>query len=148
MILITFFFVNLLNLSYFIQNCDENCETGMDYMRQAACSGNRASMIFLAKAYDTGINVRLVFSRSLLFKSILIYSYFIIVILHKKYVLSLSVTKIYLIFSISYVIHLFLISDKFEITWEFCQCSQITGQELSILFHPFQALWFISKVWQ
>lgn len=31
-------------------------------MRQAACSGDRASMIFLAKAYDTGFNVRLVFS--------------------------------------------------------------------------------------
>lgn len=51
----------------------------MDYMRQAACSGNRASMIFLAKAYDTGINVRL--ALSLFFKYLnlfILYSYFIV----------------------------------------------------------------------
>lgn len=40
-----------------VNDCVENIEIGMDYMRQAACSGDRASMIFLAKAYDSGINM-------------------------------------------------------------------------------------------
>ncbi|XP_035228902.1 eukaryotic elongation factor 2 kinase-like [Stegodyphus dumicola] len=40
-----------------VDESTENIAIGMDYMKQAACAGDRAAMIFLAKAYDTGENV-------------------------------------------------------------------------------------------
>lgn len=51
-----------ISLFFLFQDSVENLEIGMDYMRQAACCGDRASMIFLAKAYDSGTHVRLVHS--------------------------------------------------------------------------------------
>ncbi|XP_015930457.2 eukaryotic elongation factor 2 kinase [Parasteatoda tepidariorum] len=40
-----------------VKESEENVAIGMNYMKQAACSGDRAAMIFLAKAHDTGDNV-------------------------------------------------------------------------------------------
>ncbi|CAL1279106.1 unnamed protein product [Larinioides sclopetarius] len=40
-----------------VKDSTDNIDQGMDYMKQAACAGDRAAMIFLAKCYDSGDNV-------------------------------------------------------------------------------------------
>ncbi|KAF8791842.1 Eukaryotic elongation factor 2 kinase like protein [Argiope bruennichi] len=40
-----------------VKDSTDNIDQGMDYMKQAACAGDRAAMIFMAKCYDSGDNV-------------------------------------------------------------------------------------------
>lgn len=40
-----------------LQQSDENTEQGLQYMIQAADAGDRGSMLFMAKAFETGIGL-------------------------------------------------------------------------------------------
>lgn len=41
-----------------LKECEDNVKTGFDYMYQAAEKGDKSSMLFIAKSFDTGVNLR------------------------------------------------------------------------------------------
>jgi len=43
---------------YSVEQTDDNYDTGFEYMVEAAERGEKASLYFVAKAFDTGIGLR------------------------------------------------------------------------------------------